>query len=355
MHWAQQRCAPTDYWMPVQNIDTPEQWWEVTVICPTALEDSVYWAFDELGSKGTASQTKDDRRIVTAYFPQVQFQPTDFEGLRSAVLDSAAMQADTLLKSAANQAGGLTTLPSVDISWQLIDEEDWARSWKNHWKAEEIGDRLLINPAWMTPPVTERTILTLDPGSAFGTGAHATTQLCLEALEKQSLAGTTIADIGCGSGILSIVALLYGAQRAFAADVDPLAIGSTQSNAEVNGIEARTEVRTEASREANADKSDAQLSVQLGSLPEIITMAEAASSLPVDGIVCNILSEIIVGLIIPRLSELAGPETWGILSGILTSKAPWVGEHLTAYGWQVTGITHQDEWCAMTIALAETT
>ena len=88
------------------------------------------------------------------------------------------------------------------------------------------------------------------------------------------------------------------------------------------------------------------------SLPEIIDMAKNASALPVDGIVCNILSEIIVGLIIPRLSELAGPNTWGILSGILTSKAAWVEEHLTAYGWQVTGTTHQDEWCAMTIALA---
>ena len=326
------------------DIQTPEKWWEVTVECPIALEDSVYWAFDELGSKGTASQTKDDRRIVTAYFPQVQFQPSDFEGLRSVVLNSAAMQADMLLKSAAAQAGGLTTLPSVDIGWQLIDEEDWAKSWKDHWQAEEVGDRLLINPAWMTPPTTERTILTLDPGSAFGTGAHATTQLCLEALEKHSLSGATIADIGCGSGILSIVALLYGAKRAFAADVDPLAISSTQSNAEVNGIEASTK----------NSQSQAQLSVQLGSLLEVITMADAANALPVDGIVCNILSEIIVGLIIPRLSELAGPKTWVILSGILTSKAPWVEEHLTAYGWQITGITHKDEWCAMTLSLADT-
>lgn len=309
-------------------------WWEVSVICPIALEDSVYWAFDELGCKGTASQTKDDRRIVTAYFPQVQFAEKDLEELRSQLLNSAAQQATALLTSAANQAGGPTTLPSVDISWQLIAEEDWAKSWKRHWKAEKIGDRLLINPAWMTPPDTERTILTLDPGSAFGTGAHATTRLCLEALERQTLADATIADIGCGSGILSIVSLLYGAKQAFAADVDPLAISSTESNASMNGIDT--------------DK----LPVRLGSLPEIIDMAGDAQSLPVDGIVCNILSEIIVGLIIPQLSELAGPQTWGILSGILTSKSAWVEEHLSAFGWRVTGMTYQDEWCAMTIALA---
>lgn len=291
------------------------QWWEVTVICPPALEDSVYWAFDRLGSKGTASQTKDNSRIVTAYFPQVQFQPSAFETFRAELLS-------------------MTDSPSVTVDWRLIEEEDWAKSWKQHWKPEEVGDRLLINPAWMTPPATERTILTLDPGSAFGTGAHATTQLCLEALERQNLTNATLADIGCGSGILSIVSLLYGARQAYAADVDPIAFSSTRANAEANGVTAE------------------QLQVQVGSLPEIIAMAQRANDLPIDGIVCNILAEIIVGLIIPRLSELAGPDTWGILSGILTSKAPWVEEHLVAYGWKVTGIAHKDEWCSMTIQLA---
>ena len=143
-----------------ENIETPEKWWEVTVKCPLALEDSVYWAFDELGSKGTASQKKDDRRIVTAYFPQVQFKVEAFEGLRKKLLDSAASQAGSL-------PGNMTTTPSVDISWQLIDEEDWARSWKTHWRAEEVGDRLLINPAWMEPPTTDRTILTLESRQRF--------------------------------------------------------------------------------------------------------------------------------------------------------------------------------------------
>jgi len=310
------------------NIETPEKWWEVTVICPLNLEDSVYWAFDELGSKGTASQKKDDSRIVTAYFPQESFQSADFERLRVQLLDLAAAQVDTL-------SVNIATGPNVEISWHLIDEEDWAKSWKRHWKPQEIGAKLLINPAWMETPATERKVLTLDPGSAFGTGAHATTQLCLEALEQQPLEGTTLADIGCGSGILSIVSLLYGAKQIYAADVDPLAFTSTQSNAKVNNI------------------GEEQLQVQVGSLPEIIAMAQKAGAIPVDGIVCNILSEIIVGLIIPQLSELAGPQTWGILSGILTSKAPWVEEHLVANGWTVTGVEHKDEWCSMNIRLAE--
>lgn len=294
------------------------QWWEVAIICPLALEDSVYWQFEQLGCQGTVSQRQGNRCTVTAYFLSSQFQPSDFAGLKDSLLKGSSLQ---------NKA---TVPPNVQISWHLIDEEDWARSWKTHWQAEKIGDRLLINPAWMTPPPTERTILTLDPGSAFGTGAHATTQLCLKALEKQKLTGATIADIGCGSGILSIVSLLYGAEQAYAADVDPLAVKSTRANADLNEIPSE------------------KLQVQLGSLPEAIAMSAG----PVDGIVCNILAEIIVELIIPHLSELARPNTWAILSGILTRKSDWVEEHLSDRGWQVTDITQQDEWCAMTIRLA---
>lgn len=307
-------------------------WWALTVSCPLALEETVYWALDELGAQGTASQTQDNRRLVTAYFPQGQIQPEAFEALRQQLMEMAQAMAEPL--------GNRQSL-AVSVSWQTIAEEDWSQSWKRHWQPQTIGDHLVINPAWLPAPAFDgrdgkafqgnRTILTLDPGSAFGTGAHATTQLCLEALEKQDLAGATLADIGCGSGILSIAALLYGARRVFAADVDPLAVSATHANASLNGL------------------SEQQLSAQLGSVAEILTTARSAEDLPLTGIVCNILAEIIVGLIIPYMGELAGPQTWAILSGILTRKAPWVEEHLTAYGWQVSAMAYQGEWCAMTL------
>ncbi len=299
--------------MPSNPIQMTEKWWEISVTCDPSLEDSVYWKFDQLGSKGTASQTQGNRRVITAYLPQAQFQLTELAQFKQDLIQTSAQP--------------------IDVSWQVIDGEDWAKSWKSHWQAEEIGDRLLINPAWMSPPATERTILTLDPGSAFGTGAHATTQLCLKALEMHHLPGASIADIGCGSGILSIVALLYGARQAYAADVDPLAVQSTRANATLNQIAA------------------AALTVQIGSVAEVIQMAEIAGDRPVNGIVCNILAEVIVELIIPHLSKLADADTWGILSGILTTKAPWVESHLNDHGWQVNRIDHQDEWCVMSIGL----
>jgi ribosomal protein L11 methyltransferase len=325
------------------------QWWEVTVTCPAELEDSVYWHFEQLGAKGTASQKAGSKAgqagvdanasanapanapsvaehcTIAAYFLETpleaQAQLSDFEALKVSLRALASDTRDTERQPAS---------PLVTVSWRLIAEEDWAKSWKTHWKAEEIGQKLLINPAWMKPPKTDRTILRLDPGSAFGTGAHATTQLCLKALEKQPLQNAIIADIGCGSGILSIAALLYGAEQAYAVDVDPLAVQATRDNAELNKI------------------SPDQLEVQLGSLPEAITLAFG----PVDGILCNILAEIIVELIIPQLSKLAGPHTWGIFSGILTAKAAWVEAHLVEHGWQVNEMTHQDEWCAIAIRRA---
>ncbi|MEL6158499.1 MAG: 50S ribosomal protein L11 methyltransferase [Cyanobacteria bacterium J06554_11] len=294
---------------------TDNRWWEVTVTCLPELEDIVYWHFEQLGGKGTVSQRHGETRLVSAYLLEAQFQPSDFESFQSQLANNAL------------ESG----LPApFQVTWQLIDEEDWAKSWKVHWKPEEVGDRLLINPAWMAPPETLRTVLTLDPGSAFGTGTHATTQLCLKALEQQPADGLTLADIGCGSGILSIAALLYGAQQVYAADVDPLATKATRDNANLNGIVPE------------------QLKISLGSVGDIIAIAEG----PVDGIVCNILAEIIVAMILPRLGELARPSTWCILSGILTSKADWVEEHLIAHGWQVNSQIHQDEWCAMTVTLA---
>ena len=219
---------------------TENQWWEITVDCPIALEDSVYWQFEQLESKGTASQRLGNRCVVTAYLLSSEFDAGALESVRQTILDNEAQ---------------LELEPTTGVSWSLIAEEDWSSSWKVYWQAEEVGDRLLINPAWMEPPTSDRTLLTLDPGSAFGTGAHATTQLCLKALEKQKLADAVIADIGCGSGILSIVSLLYGAKQAYAADVDPLATKASRENADLNRIAPET------------------LQIRLGSVAEVIEMA----------------------------------------------------------------------------------
>ncbi len=289
-------------------------WWEIQVLCDPALEDTVFWRFETFGGHGTASQRKTHQRQVQAYFPQDYFE----------LLDLAAMA--LRLKQDALCA----RLPEPLTTWQLIDEEDWSKSWKTYWQPEAVGDRLIINPAWLPQPVdTDRLILQLDPGAAFGTGAHATTQLCLESLEMRIDADTqniVVADVGCGSGILSIGALLLGAKQAYAVDTDPLAVQATMSNAALNAL------------------PEDRLQVQVGSLETLMTTL----SEPVDGILCNILAEVIVDLI-PQLNEISHSQTWGILSGILLEQSKLVADTLEQHGWVVATLWRRQEWCCLNI------
>ncbi|MGF1523367.1 MAG: 50S ribosomal protein L11 methyltransferase [Leptolyngbyaceae cyanobacterium] len=289
-------------------------WWEIQVACDPALEDTVFWRFEMLGGQGTASQRKGTQRQVQAYFPQDKFELLDLAAV------ALFMKQDALCAH----------LPVPITTWHLIDEEDWAKSWKDHWQPQEVGDRFLINPAWLPiPEEGDRLVLQLDPGAAFGTGAHATTQLCLESLEMR-LGGDNndivVADVGCGSGILSIGALLLGAKRAYAVDIDSLAVQATTENAALNHL--------------NPD----QIVTQQGSLDTLLkNLAE-----PVDGILCNILAEVILDLI-PQLNEIAKPETWGILSGILLEQSKLVADTLEQHGWVVATLWRRKEWCCLNI------
>ncbi|MEM9769293.1 MAG: 50S ribosomal protein L11 methyltransferase [Cyanobacteria bacterium P01_D01_bin.71] len=289
-------------------------WWEIQVLCDPALEDTVFWRFETFGGHGTASQRRTHYRQVQAYFPQDDLK----------LLDLAAIA----LRLKQDAICARIAVPQT--TWRLIDEEDWAKSWKDHWSPQEIGDRFIINPAWMVKPDgSDRLVLQLDPGAAFGTGTHPTTQLCLESLEMrvdQAAEETVVVDIGCGSGILSIAALLLGAERSYAVDIDPLAVRATADNAALNHLSA------------------AQVNVQQGSLDTLMKTL----SKPVDGILCNILAEVIIDLI-PQLNEIAHPQSWGILSGILLEQSKLVADTLEQHGWIVATLWRRQEWCCLNI------
>ena len=289
-------------------------WWELQILCDPDMEDSIFWRLEKFGCGGTASETKGHSCLVRAYLPRNQAQLLDLAAL------SLWLRQDALIMS----------LPLPDVQWHLIDEEDWASSWKKHWQPQEIGDRFLINPAWIpAPEKTNRLILRLDPGVAFGTGNHATTQLCLESLEMrldESKSDAVIADIGCGSGILSIGAVLLGASSVYAVDIDPLAVQSTRSNRELNRINPQ------------------RLVVEQGSVESLMKLTQA----PFDGIICNILAEVIIDMI-PQMSAIAKPTTWGILSGIILEQAKSVADTLEEHGWIVATLWRRKDWCCFNV------
>ncbi|MBU6229979.1 MAG: 50S ribosomal protein L11 methyltransferase [Cyanobacteria bacterium REEB459] len=293
-------------------------WWEVQVLGSPALEDAIFWRFDSFGSQGTASQMRGTACVVKTYFPQHRMELLDLSALALLIKQDALVYDQ----------------PSPQIWWTVIEEEDWSKSWKQHWQPEPIGDRLLVTPAWLDPPAdNQRLVLRLDPGIAFGTGAHPTTQLCLESLEMR-LADpgepVTLADIGCGSGILSIAAILLGAQRVYAADIDDMAVNSAIANRQLNQITA------------------GQLAIVHGSLD---TLKETVTA-PVDGILCNILAEVIIDLI-PQLPPLITPQSWGIFSGILLSQSKLVAETLEQHGWVVATLWRREQWCCLNVRRSE--
>lgn len=301
----------------------PAQWWEIEVIGSLVLEESLFWRLQEEGCQGMASQRVDSGLSVKSYLPCHQIQE---EGLGAIA---------TRLRQDAQALGA----PPPQITWQRMTEEDWADNWKRYWHPQAVGQRLLINPAWLPAPETgDRIVLRLNPGVAFGTGTHATTQLCLQALERQmqdnpsplkqaqSQQPMTIADIGCGSGILAIAALLLGAEQAYGVDTDLLAVGAAQDSRQLNGFCAE------------------QMVVAPGSIDTLAALLPG----PVQGFCCNILAPVILALI-PQFADITQVGSWGILSGLLDSQVAPILTALSQSGWQVLQTDHQQDWCCLVI------
>ncbi len=289
-------------------------WWEIKVLGDPALEDTVFWRLDDFGCRGTVSQTKNHACLISAYLPEERANLLDLAAL------SLWVRQDALCLEMSPPA----------VEWDLIDEQDWANSWQKYWEPTPIGDRFLVYPAWLPLPTDpDREILRLDPGVAFGTGTHATTQLCLESLEMRFSIPTeqvVVADIGCGSGILSIGALLLGATQAYAVDTDPLAARAAIHNRHLNQILPEKMV------------------VEQGSIERLLEQLDHK----VDGILCNILAEVIVDLI-PKFDPIVHDNTWGILSGILLEQAKPIADTLEQHGWIVATLWKRQEWCCFNI------
>ena len=183
---------------------------------------------------------------------------------------------------------------------EILEDKDWEREWMDNYQPMSFGKRLWICPSWRKPPDANAVNLMLDPGLAFGTGTHPTTALCLEWLDQQHLDGTTVVDYGCGSGILSIAALLLGASKVIAIDNDPQALLATRDNAERNHIaEQRLQVL----------------------LPD-----QVPKDIQADVVIANILAGPLCELSSVLLSLLR-PSGQLALSGILDSQQHMVAEH----------------------------
>ena len=294
-------------------------WWRLTMGCPPELEESLVWKLNDLGLHRHAVQhapESPDRKQLLLWLPKPEWP----EAERGQLLASLAPLAEPF---------GLT-LP--EGRWDDVADEDWSLSWKQHWQPDPVGNGLLILPAWLEVPEehADRLVIRMDPGSAFGTGSHPTTRLCLEALEASPPCGNLVADLGCGSGVLGLAALGLGAEAVVAADTDSLAVRATADNRELN------------------QRVERQLAVALGSVETLGQLLEGRRA---DLLLCNILAPVIEALA-PGFEALVAPDGRALLSGLLVDQAPRLKQVLEGLGWSVTAEAEQGRWGLLEIRRA---
>ena len=212
---------------------------------------------------------------------------------------------------------GFAQTPAHEID--LLGDEDWAHSWMAHYKPLQAGNRLWVVPSWCTPPEPDAINIILDPGLAFGTGDHPTTSLCLEWLSEQVLAGKTLLDFGCGSGILSIAALKLGAAGAFAVDIDPQALEVTRQNAVHNGIGAGLNVMPPSELPENLQADIVIANILMGTLielaPDIISRVRPGGLLALSGMLAGQEQEVRTYYEPPFALTVRERQKWILLAG----------------------------------------
>ena len=306
------------------------QWAEVSVDTSHEAMDLVSEILQELGAAGVVIE---DPALLNEYIRSGLWDYTDLkeseetEVVRVKAYWALDEELEGKLQRLAARLDDLTA-HGIDkgagaVSWKAVADEDWAETWKEFFHTEKIGARTVIKPTWEEYEAKAREIVVeLDPGAAFGTGQHATTSLCIRALEDLVRPGMTVFDVGTGSGVLAIVAAKLGAKRVEAVDFDPVAVRVARENVRQNGAEGI--VHTERS--------------------DLLKSVEGKADL----IIANIIADIIVRLFGEVKGSLAAGGTM-LLSGIIEDRLPDVVEAAALHGFSVEKIEQEKGWAAVVV------
>ena len=220
------------------------KWNKLTIETTTAAEDMLSYELSEMGMEGVEIEdhvplSEEDRKIMYVDLLPDEIAPDDGKARISCYVDEKEdLQAVIAkVKAKIEELSAFLPVGSGEITLGVTEEEDWINNWKQYWHTFTIGN-LYIKPTWeeITEEMKGHPVLSIDPGTAFGTGSHETTRMVIKQLEKYVKKGDRILDVGCGSGILSVVALKYGAEYALGTDLDPNAIIASEENSVQNNI-----------------------------------------------------------------------------------------------------------------------
>lgn len=310
------------------------RWARISVVTTHEGADLIANILMELGAAGTEI---DDPSLVNEYIDAGLWDYTDLPRaedtetvtVRAYLPEDARLESSLLALAeriaALRHAGA--ALGAGTISHSFVADEDWAETWKAYIHTEKIGERIVVRPTWEEyTPSADEIVIELDPGAAFGTGAHATTAMCLRWLEHLVSPGMRVYDVGCGSGILAVAAAKLGAGEVIAMDYDPVAVSVAEENIRQNNV-----------HNVVACESD------------LLSACEGAA--PAELITANIIADVIVRLF-AQLDRHLAPGGTLLASGIIDDRIVDVEHAAAQHGFTVLDMTCEKEWAAMIIRRA---
>ena len=312
------------------------KWNKFTLKTRSEVEDIVISTLADVGIEGVEIQDKqplaesDKQQMFVDIMPDIP----DDDGIAYLNFyldvdeDKEKVLAD--VRAALAEMQEFLDLGECTITESETEDKDWINNWKQYFKQFYVDDILII-PSWeeVKPEDRDKMIIHIDPGTAFGTGMHETTQLCIRQLKKYVTKDTELLDVGTGSGILSIIALKLGARHAVGTDLDPCAVPAVEENKEVNGIPVEA------------------FDMMIGNIIDDKEVQDRVGYEKYDIVTANILADVLVPLT-PVIVHQMKPGAVYITSGILDVKEDVVKEAVVAAGLEVVEVTHQGEWVSVT-------
>ena len=313
------------------------KWNKYRLATTTEAVDLISYTLAEMGIEGIEIEDKvplseeDKKRMFIDLLPDLE--EDDGKAYVSFYIEPEKDHDSTLeeVLAAVRELADFVDIGEATIEKSQTEDIDWMNNWKKYWKPFKVDEHIIIKPTWETvEDVPEDTLVVeLDPGTAFGTGTHHTTRLCITQLKKYMQPGQSVLDVGCGSGILSIIALLLGAKEASATDVDVHAVEAALENAGVNGIQS--DVYTVLTGDVISDED----------------FRHTVGEHKFDMVLANIFAEIIIPLS-GVVKEMMKPGALFITSGIIDEREEDVRKAPTENGFEIMEVTHSGGWVSFT-------
>ena len=317
------------------------KWNKLTIETTTAAEDMLSYELQEMGIEGVEIEdhvplSEEDRKIMYVDLLPDEIAPDDGTAKISCYVD----ENDDLdavvakIRDKIEELSAFMPMGTGKITFDVTEEEDWINNWKVFFKPFRLDDNIVIKPTWetLTDQKEDDIVIEIDPGTAFGSGSHETTKLCISQLKKYMKKDTELLDVGTGSGILSIIGLKLGAAHAVATDIDPNAIRATEENFEINHV---------------SDGQAAVFQVNILDEKEAAGFYEKNGGKQYDIIVANILADVIIplsGIVSPLLKE----DGVFITSGIINTMEEAVKEAMLSNHFEILEINHMKDWVNIT-------